>query len=208
MDFNLSAFQEPRGVMRILQFIFSICAFSTITGFEGSFKYRIGNVQESCDYGYPFSKYWDAKINENATKVCELKLDFDYSSDARFFVATGVLAMLYAIAIIIVYAKFDDLYKSNSQLPLIDFVITVFFGVLWLSSSASWANSLTGLKYMPNAVETTCKVDVTASSFSTLNISVILGFLNFFLWASDLWFLYKETAWFQGRPDQTSAPNV
>jgi hypothetical protein len=25
----------------------------------------------------------------------------------------------------------------------------------------------------------------------------MLGFLNFFLWASDLWFLYKETPWFK-----------
>ena len=27
----------------------------------------------------------------------------------------------------------------------------------------------------------------------------MIGFLNFFLWTSDLWFLYKETVWFQNR---------
>ena len=25
-----------------------------------------------------------------------------------------------------------------------------------------------------------------------------MGFLNFFLWAANLWYLYKETAWFSG----------
>lgn len=30
----------------------------------------------------------------------------------------------------------------------------------------------------------------------------LLGYLNFFLWASDLWFLYKETIWFQNRAGQ------
>ena len=28
--------------------------------------------------------------------------------------------------------------------------------------------------------------------------AVLLGFLNFFLWTANLWYLYKETAWFRG----------
>ena len=27
---------------------------------------------------------------------------------------------------------------------------------------------------------------------------MLLGFLNFFLWTGNLWYLYKETAWFRG----------
>ena len=34
--------------------------------------------------------------------------------------------------------------------------------------------------------------------FGGANVSVLLGFLNFFLWACNLWFLYKETFWFTG----------
>lgn len=37
----------------------------------------------------------------------------------------------------------------------------------------------------------------------------ILGFLNFFLWASDLWFIYKETEWFQAKqPAAAASPTV
>ena len=36
-----------------------------------------------------------------------------------------------------------------------------------------------------------------------LNIFQLLGFLNFFLWASNLWFVYKETHWFAGRSNQS-----
>ena len=32
--------------------------------------------------------------------------------------------------------------------------------------------------------------------FWSLNLSS--GFLNFLLWAANLWFLYKETSWFGG----------
>jgi hypothetical protein len=34
----------------------------------------------------------------------------------------------------------------------------------------------------------------------------LLGFLNFFLWTSDLWFVYKETMWWKMRTTtQTTA---
>ncbi|KAJ8951934.1 hypothetical protein NQ318_013600 [Aromia moschata] len=35
-------------------------------------------------------------------------------------------------------------------------------------------------------------------------VRVIFGFLNFFLWAADLWFVYKETAWFPGNQPHTT----
>ena len=38
----------------------------------------------------------------------------------------------------------------------------------------------------------------SAGQFAGANSAVLLGFLNFFLWAANLWYLYKETAWFSG----------
>lgn len=42
----------------------------------------------------------------------------DFSSDAQFFVATGVLSFLYCIGIVVVYIMFDAVYQSNGLLPL------------------------------------------------------------------------------------------
>lgn len=42
----------------------------------------------------------------------------DVSSDAQFFVATGVLSLMYCVFIIIVYALLDELYKSKTEIPL------------------------------------------------------------------------------------------
>jgi len=42
----------------------------------------------------------------------------DFSSDAQFFVATGVLSLLYCIAIVLVYIVFDAMYQSTGLLPL------------------------------------------------------------------------------------------
>ncbi|KAB0801445.1 hypothetical protein PPYR_05799 [Photinus pyralis] len=213
MDLNLSVFQEPRGVMRLLQFIFTISAFAAISGYSGSVNFNCEsqalNASFTFNFDYPFKLFLNEHpLNSNSSSPCKpiVTINGDFSSDAQFFVTTGVLAMLYTIAIIIVYIKLDNLYKTNSQVPLMDFVLTVVFAVLWLSSSAAWANGLSGLKHVTSdeAIEwkgdgPNCpKCPTYTTSFSTLNISVVLGFLNFFLWGSDLWFVYKETAWFQG----------
>ena len=43
----------------------------------------------------------------------------DYSSDAEFFVAAGVLAMLYALGSAAFYCFFDSLYQTNKTIPLV-----------------------------------------------------------------------------------------
>ncbi|ENN80249.1 synaptophysin-like protein 2 [Dendroctonus ponderosae] len=207
MDLNFSAFQEPRGVMRVLQFIFSICAFATICGYDGYIKFAC-DKDAKIDISYPFILIDTAKLNV-ANENCTATVGNDFASDARFFVATGVLSMLFSLGIIFLYAKMDEAYKTNKKLPLYDFLITVFLAVLWLSSSAAWAHSLSSLKSIAAQPifnsSSCCPGGAITSNFSSLNISVIFGFLNFFLWAADLWFLYKETEWFQGNAPPTTS---
>jgi hypothetical protein len=54
--------------------------------------------------------------NCNGTE--SLQLYGDFSSDAQFFVATGVLSCLYCIGITVVYTMFDAVYQNNGLLPL------------------------------------------------------------------------------------------
>lgn len=201
---NFAVFKEPRGVMRILQFIFAICAFTTTTGFASYVELTLHNCDDTVklDYSYPFRLDHVSHIAHQCNISTPFRLIGDFSSDAQFFVATGVLSLLYCIAIILVYVMFDTVYQSTGLLPLADFFLTVTLAVFWLSGSAAWANGLNGLKGTTQGIVDTkqCKLyckSVLTGSFSELTISVILGFLNFFLWASDLWFLYKETPWFK-----------
>jgi hypothetical protein len=43
----------------------------------------------------------------------------DYSSDAEFFVAAGVLAMLYSLASLGFYCFFGGNYQTNKTFPLV-----------------------------------------------------------------------------------------
>lgn len=202
MNYSLAAFQEPRGVMRILQFVFAIVAFSTTTNFSVDVTSTCGaanNITNGRSISYPF-RFSEPICHEKTQQ--EIVISADVSSDAQFYVATGVLSLLYCIFIIGVYAFVDELYKSKSEIPLADFMLTTVLAIFWLSGSAAWSNGTSALKQVtdPTALATACTTcTVITTSFSKLNISLIIGFLNFFLWASDLWFLYKETIWFQGR---------
>lgn len=206
MNINLEVFREPRGVMRILQFVFSICAFATTTGYtnvvELEFSCNNSTTNVKLMFSYPFRLGYVQENIENC--LCQPSLYGNFSSDAQFFVATGVLSFLYCVGIVLVYILLDSMYQSNGLLPLTDFILTTILAVFWLSGSAAWANGLNGLKSATdddNIIDSTCCKEYCTSvhvgNFSELNISVILGFLNFFLWASDLWFLYKETPWFK-----------
>ncbi|XP_044764715.1 synaptophysin-like protein 2 [Coccinella septempunctata] len=196
MDLNFNVIQEPRGVMRIAHFVFAIFAFVCVTEYTGYLTIHCKGTDYPFVYKYPF------ELEYNITLNCASKYEIyaDFSGDAKFFVWTGFLALIYSFAITIIYLKFDRIYIQNPKLPLGDFIATVVVAVFWLSSSAAWANGLTGLKYVTDvdSLAVPCQCTVTQSTFTTLNISVIFGFLNFFLWATDLWFLYKETTWFQG----------
>lgn len=89
-----------------------------------------------------------------------------------------------------------------------DFMVTTAVAVLWLSASAAWANGTSALKYVTNIERVTeiCSHCVVYNSgFNGAHTSITLGFLNFFLWASDLWFVYKETLWFQSRQGPTQS---
>lgn len=86
--------------------------------------------------------------------------------------------------------------------------MTAVLAIFWLAGSIAWSNGTSALKTVTDAlaIQAQCggasKLSVFTSSFSRLNISLLFGYLNFFLWASDLWFLYKETHWFKERQQQ------
>ncbi|CAO1385244.1 unnamed protein product [Diamesa serratosioi] len=208
-SYKFDAFQEPRGVMRIFQFVFATWAFFSTSDFKATLTMNCLEpaYKKSYDIEYPF---------EFAEKICRRKdnssllLSFDPSSDAQFFVITAVLATLYALFMIIVYLYLDDMYKTKPEFPMADFALTTILGIFWLSGFAAWSNGVSGMEKMLNedyitGVCQSCS-PVTVSSFRDLNISLMIGFLNFFLWASDLWFLYKETVWFQARNIQIGYP--
>lgn len=226
--------KEPRGFIRCIEWLFAMIAFATCANFSTECAYDItckpstglGTVKVSHQVYYPFKlDHIEPDITPpppgtNFSACFDVgkakNHPGDFSSDAQFFVFTGVIAWLGATACLVIYVFFSQRYlDDDKKAPLIDFCFTVIVAVFWLSASAAWANGVVSLKnatgesWLLTSSLSPCKQTngvfpagieacnhTSDGSFGGANASIMLGFLNFFLWTSNLWFIYKETKWF------------
>ncbi|XP_077581674.1 synaptoporin [Stigmatopora nigra] len=208
----------PLGFIRVLEWLFAIFAFATCGGYSGQLRISVdcmekasSNLSIAIDFAYPFrlhQVFFEAPMCEGMMRE-RLFLIGDYSSSAEFFVTIAVFAFLYSLVATVVYIFFRDKYHENIKGPLIDFVVTVVFSFMWLVSSSAWAKALSDVKIATDPDEVlvlipACK-DLTNKCgllqeprWSGLNTSVVFGFLNFVLWAGNIWFVFKETNWHKG----------
>ncbi|KAK3556752.1 hypothetical protein QTP70_016704 [Hemibagrus guttatus] len=160
----------------------------------------------SINFGYPFR----LQQVHFTVPLCEGKryetlfLEGDYSSSAQFFVTVSVLAFLYSLLATVVYIFYQNKYREKNRGPLVDCLVTVIFSCLWLVSSIAWAKTLSGVKTATDVSliqmlmsacrdeENLCET-LEEPTWTNLNVSVAFGFLNFSLWAGNIWFAYKET---------------
>uniref|UniRef100_A0A3B3U957 Synaptoporin b n=1 Tax=Poecilia latipinna TaxID=48699 RepID=A0A3B3U957_9TELE len=142
--------------------IFAICAFATCGGYHGYLQVKVdcsarrpNNLSINIEFGYPFRLqqiHFKAPLCD-ASREDVVFLNGDFSAAAQFFVTVGVLAFLYSFFATIVYVFYQNKYLKNNRGPLVDFLVTVTFSLMWLLSSCCWAKSLTDIKAATNPTE-------------------------------------------------------
>ncbi|KAL2091412.1 hypothetical protein ACEWY4_013675 [Coilia grayii] len=198
--------------------LFAIFAFATCGGYSGQLRVSVdcmdkaeSNLSIGINFAYPFRLH---KVSFEAP-MCEgrrrerVHLVGDFSSSAEFFVTIAVFSFLYSLMATVVYIFYQNKYRENNRGPLVDFIVTVVFSFMWLVSSSAWAKGLSDVKVATDPSEvvllmSACKVhgnkcgSVYSPIWSGLNTSVVFGYLNFVLWAGNIWFVFKETGWHKG----------
>ncbi|CAF1094538.1 unnamed protein product [Adineta ricciae] len=177
-------FKEPRGLIRLLQFIFAIFAFATACNGSSSLIIQFSNTSNAeADWSYPYNL-------QNSVIT---------------------IAMLLSLAFAVMYVLMDRQYRNDERFPIIDLVITVIWTIFWIAGSSAWAQGVTNIRSATsydNVVQqfSTCSslgcTQVQSGTYANIIVSVIFGFLNFFLWACCIWFVYKETRFFKSRTAQ------
>ncbi|XP_034974239.1 synaptophysin-like protein 1 [Zootoca vivipara] len=210
LQINLGPVKEPLGFIKVLEWIFAIFAFATCGGYSGKTSLNltcdnVTNVSLQASFAYPFRLHHSAFDNPSKEQCMKLwnttYLVGDFSSPAQFFVTFAVFVFLYCMAALVLYVGYLHLYRGTGKLPMIDFVITVVVSFLWLVSTSAWAKALTDIKTstgesltkLPPCVNTSRCQFTDIRSLGSLNVSVVIGFLNLILWAGNAWFVYKET---------------
>lgn len=156
--------------------VFGICAYTTTLSFTATLTAdcQINPGPNKYEFEYPYRFYENVCIAQGNSSYYAVTADV--SSDARFFVATGILSMLYSIFIIFVYGYLEELYKSKMEIPMADFMLTTIFAILWLSASAAWWNGASVLKSVlnPEFVYPKCNhCLVSNGGFNGLNTSIV-----------------------------------
>lgn len=215
---------EPRGFIRAIEFILAIVAFGTTGGYhsEGNIAKKCGqsNQDIKISVSYPFN----LESTEITYPVCNgtaftgnktATLDGDFSPTSQWFVFVGVMAFLITLAAMIFYVAFESKFRENQdQLVTVgDLAITVLWTFLWLTAAAAWAWGVGQVKHFTSYAEVlklvecddaSCYYDVKLE-YGPLNASVAFAFLSMFVWAGNVWFVYKETPY---HDDQTNlTPN-
>ncbi|XP_038069580.1 synaptophysin-like [Patiria miniata] len=214
--FRFRVLLEPKGFLRIIEFVLAVLTFATTAGYQSSVIYKItcsGNYVFDLKYNfsYPFNllKFGDACAPVNST------VDAYPGGKASFFVAIGVLAMLYCIVTLIWYVFLEVKFIKLDLVPAADLVLTAAFALFFFLASCAWASGVDTVKYWTtyeNFIEKFYKsicnnpmnkcVGVTPANYASLNASIIFGFLNFLVWLGNCWFVLKETVWFKNRQEQ------
>jgi len=240
MELNVEALKEPRGLLRLMQWLFALVAFATCCDFTVTFGFQIfcsdtkfpgKEIKTIASYPYQIDQQEAIQVEKGLCNSTSQPLRYsfpgDYSSDAQFYVFIGVITWLYSSATLALYIFYSNLYLDEQKsYPKYDLIIAAVLAFIWLCAASAWAHAVLGLRgiadvesYIFTDTESPCfkngdTFNVTGISrckwsvntgFSKANSSVLIGFLNVFLWASNIWFLYKETTWYNAR-NQMPAP--
>ena len=111
--FTQQVIKEPKGFIRIVQFVFAFLAvyttayFSTFTSFNiNCFEKKTVTIQYDVEYPFDFQnrEIWANHSCEKDTVLISYKFPMDFSSSPQFFVTVGTLSLHYTMGALATYS--------------------------------------------------------------------------------------------------------
>lgn len=194
--------------MRIIEIVLAILAFSLTASFSVENQYSCDvdereNVTFTIKSSYPFREYEVTSSEDNDMQSISQDLNRHYSSGAEFFVAWGVLSMIYCLVAILIYMLLtanEDLERVNNILIITDLGFTIFWGIMWFIASVAWAAESNQLQDDLENIASCSGANTRDSDYQTfvqVNISIVFGFLNCFVWSCHVWWVLIDTTFYQ-----------
>jgi len=167
---------------------------------------------------YPFDQGITMNVmylNNGTVDTVDISSELDERSKMEFFVVIGVFCFLYSLGMLVYYIFFEEDSATNAtpitssmfSLPTIDLGFGAFWTLFWFFSACAFAAGVNNLKdsastetLIGGSFKEFCKKGIIDceghdAKYATLTVAILLGFLNVFVWAGNIWFLWKETSW-------------
>ncbi|KJE98260.1 hypothetical protein CAOG_08250 [Capsaspora owczarzaki ATCC 30864] len=96
-----------------------------------------------------------------------------------FFIATGVIAFLFDLAILVVYAFLLESLPPVTVMAELGF--TALWSFFWLLASSLLADTVKDIS------------DIPGCEPSSWQAAVVFGFINLICWVANIYYLFKET---------------
>jgi len=166
-ELHKDVFLTPKGMIKLVQLVVVICAFSMTTSASGTSYLKLVKSSESAlnppvsikasvHSKYPFTKY-DFKIyvsegdgslfQSNST---DIMFQDSFKSECEFFVFVGVLAMFYVIIAAVCYGWFKKISGMSDLFPRyftkVDFLVTIGFTAFYFLSVSLWSAGFSSLR--------------------------------------------------------------
>lgn len=229
---NYEVIKEPRGFIKCLEIFLAIFAFACATGFRGTLtiNQESGAMSHGAEgnFQYPFDEGIPLKLSKNlsiSTATESVVAPLNERSKAEFFVVIGVFCFLYSLGMLVYYVLFEEDSTKNASPsgsltspPVIDFAFGAFWTLFWFFSACAFAAAVSNIsdasdtgKLINGDLASYCgnvKINCSGKSAktATLTVAILLGFLNVFVWAGNIWFLWKETPWHKGNAQPATIP--
>jgi len=177
-------------------------------------------------FKYPFDEVtMNIATIDQDKKVITSNIDLGVSetSSTQFFMVIAVFCFLYSLCTLAYYVLFEVDKPAGSQIPntgvltppVIDFCIGTFWAFFWFCAACAQASAVHRIKEGTDVEKLvkdiqqcigsfTCTAQ-HAAKYANLTVSILMGFLNCFVWAGNMWFLWKETPWHRGNLNQMPA---
>lgn len=224
VEFYWLALLQPKGFLKILQFIISILTFSLTAGFTATAVQSCLEVVDNNNISvvnrvnspYPFQNY--ELYANNTVKLFPTNI----GHGPQFFVCWGVFTMFYAIVAVLVYMflskKFvvSGLTALPDWLVIFDLIANCFWVIMWFLAFLVWAIESNMLKFfVVNFLSAQKFANCSAAksqSFAQTDISLTFSFLLIFIWVCNIYFIVKDTSyyirWSESRKKSYAPPDA
>lgn len=212
MEVHWKAPLQTKGFLKIIEFFIALLALALVAGFSTSttadcrFAGTEVNVTAAFSASYPFGEYsitttahhFVGAIPSNVTQ--SRLLDPSIMQTAQFFVVWGSFTMIYSVVAILVYMFItanEQLEKVFDFLVYCDLVFHIVWVVCWFIASVEWAvgyHRLRGELYgVVQSFGSQCS-NIVEGLYVQAAIAVVFGFLLFFLWAVNIFWVVIDTS--------------